>query len=85
MAMATLTQAEREIIDLLSHHPTPQEIVAFHPSQEANERAYELIDAERERDLTDEEQRELDVYLYLEHFMDMMKLEAHRQLGTSTP
>lgn len=85
MAMTTLTQAEREIIELLSRRPTPQEIVAFHPSGEATERAYELIDIERERDLTDEERRELDIYVYLEHFMGMMKIEAHRQLGTSTP
>lgn len=85
MAMITMTQAEREIIDLLSHHPTAQEIVAFHPSEEVAERAYELVAIERERDLTDEERRELDTYLYLEHFMGMMKIEANRQLGVKVP
>ncbi|MGH2516315.1 MAG: hypothetical protein ACRDHP_11735 [Ktedonobacterales bacterium] len=81
MATTFVTQAESEIVDFLSRRPTPDEIVAFHLSQEASDRAYELIALERERRLSNDEQHELDIYLYLEHFMGMIKIEAHRQLG----
>lgn len=79
------TQAEHEIVAFLASGPSLRAIVAFHASPEVADRCYELIDAERERALTDEEQRELDHYLYLNHLMILMKAEAHRLLGDTPP
>ena len=45
--MLLKTQAAAEIAHFLAHHPTPEQIVAFHPSSEVAERAYELIQVER--------------------------------------
>jgi hypothetical protein len=73
------TQAATELARFLAHHPTPEQIVAFHPSSEVAERAYELIHAEREETLTDEERQELESYLVIEYLMEQIKLEAHRQ------
>ena len=74
------TQAETEIIQFLARNPSPDQIIAFHPSSAVEDRAYELVEAERERELTEEEERELETYLYLEHFMRMLKAETHLQL-----
>jgi hypothetical protein len=39
---------------------------------------YALIDAKREGHLSDEDRRELDSYLYIEHIMRLIKAEAQR-------
>ena len=51
--MLLKTKAATEIARFLAHHPTPEQIVAFHPSPEVAERAYELIRTEREGVLTE--------------------------------
>jgi len=78
--MPLKTQAATEIARFLAHHPTPEQIVAFHPSPEVAERAYELIRAERDDSLSEEERQELESYLMIEYLMELVKLEAHQQL-----
>ena len=78
--MLLKTQAATEIARFLANHPTPEQIVAFHPSPEVAEQAYELIYTEREGALTEEERKELESYLVIEYLMELVKLEAHRQL-----
>jgi len=78
--MLLKTQAATEIAQFLAHHPTPEQIIAFHPSSEVAERAYELIDTDRDGSLTEAERKELDSYLVIEYIMELVKLEAHRQL-----
>ena len=53
--MPLKTQAATEIAQFLANHPTPDQIVAFHPSSEVAERAYELIYTDRDGSLTEEE------------------------------
>jgi hypothetical protein len=74
------TQAATEVAQFLAYHPTPEQIVAFHPSPEVAERAYELIQTDRNGELSEEERKELDSYLVIEYLMELIKLEAHRQL-----
>jgi len=74
------TQAATEMARFLAHHPTPEQIVAFHPSAEVADRAYELIQVEQEGALTDEERQELESYVVIEYLMELVKLEAQRQL-----
>jgi hypothetical protein len=74
------TQAATEVAQFLAHHPTPEQIIAFHPSSEVAERAYELIHAERDGSLTEEERQELESYMMIEYLMELVKLEAHKQL-----
>ena len=78
--MLLKTQAATEIARFLANHPTPEQIVAFHPSPEVAERAYELIHTEREGALTEEERKELESYVVIEYLMELVKLEAHRQM-----
>ncbi len=80
MTILLKTQAATEIAQVLANHPTPEQIVAFHPSSEVAEQAYELIQTEREGSLTEEERQELESYFVIEYLMELVKLEAHRQL-----
>ena len=77
--MLLKTQAATEVAQFLAHHPTPEQIVAFHPSPKVAERAYELIYAERDDELSEEELKELESYQVIEYLMQLIKLEAHRQ------
>ena len=78
--MLLKTQAATEIARFLANRPTPEQIVAFHSSPVVAERAYELIHTEREDSLTEEERQELESYVVIEYLMELVKLEAQRQL-----
>lgn len=78
--MPLQTQAATEIARFLANHPTPEQIIAFHPSPEVAERAYKLIADDRNRSLTEEEHQELESYLVLEDLMRLVKIEAHQLL-----
>jgi len=69
-------QAYLEVLDFLVTCPTPQDIIAFKVSLEAQERLRSLLDNNREGILTDSEVAELDVYEQLEHLMILMKARA---------
>jgi hypothetical protein len=79
-AMLLKTQAATEVAQFLARHPTSEQIVAFHPSPEIARRAYELIQLDRDGSLNNEERQELDSYMLIEYLMDLIKLEARRQL-----
>ena len=72
-----------EIVDFIAAGTTPQAVVAFRPSQAAQERVQQLIARSKEGGISDEEQSELEDYLQLEHIMIMAKARArqHTQLG----
>lgn len=77
--------AEREVIAFLLSRPTLEEITAFHLSEDASDRFYELVDAERDHGLNESELREVETTLYLEHLIRMLKIEAHLQLEQQAP
>ena len=79
--MPTETQAAFAVARFLASRPTPEEIIAFHPSEVVNDRFYELIDAEREHPLTDDETQELESYVAIEYLLGIVKAEAFRQLA----
>ena len=78
--MLLKTQAATEVARFLAHQPAPEQILAFRPSSEVAERAYKLIHSEREGSLSEEERQELESYMMIEYLMELVKLEAQRQL-----
>jgi hypothetical protein len=72
--------ASVEIARFLASGPSPEEIIAFHPSPEATERFYSLIQAERNGMISDEERAELDRNIHLEYMMGLIKVEARKRL-----
>ncbi len=81
MATDTVTQAEREVARFLTRQPSAEEIINFRPSTAVAARANDLIASERAGQLSDDERHELDSYLYIEHLMRLLKVEARRRLG----
>lgn len=63
---------------LTSHHP--EQIIAFHASDEAQERLRYLLDANREGILSDTERAELDEAMYTNRFFMRLKARAHKAL-----
>ena len=69
-------KAYEEIIDFIAAGTTPKNVIAFRPSEEAQERVTNLLSREKEGLLSSEEKSELDRYLQLEHLMRLAKARA---------
>ncbi len=69
-----------EIVDFLGRGPHPQEIVAFHASQESQDRIRRLLEKNRAGTLTSEEQAELDAIESLNHLFALIKARALRHI-----
>jgi hypothetical protein len=65
-----------EVIDFIAAGTTPQNVIAFRPSDAAQERLDDLLSREKESALSAEEKSELDHYLQLEHLMRLAKARA---------
>ena len=75
--MSTL-RAYEEIVDFIAAGTSPQNVVAFRPSETAKERVADLIQREKTTSLSPDEKSELDHYLQLEHLMRLAKARARR-------
>ena len=76
----SVTPAYREIVDFIAAGTTPQDLVAFRPSQAAKQRLEDLIQREKTTGLTADETAELNHYLQLEHLMRLAKARARYYL-----
>ncbi len=65
-----------EIIDFIAAGTTPEMIVGFRPSSDAQNRVEELIEREKESALSPDEKAELDHFMELEHILRMAKAKA---------
>jgi hypothetical protein len=69
-----------EVLEFLISGPTPEQVIAFRPSETTQERISHLLDANRNGALTSEEQAELDEFEQIEHLMRRLKIHAHTKL-----
>jgi hypothetical protein len=69
-----------EITDFLTSNPTPEEIIAFKPSEQLERRALDLLARNRENQLTPEEHAALQEFIQMEHFMTLLKAKARLKL-----
>ncbi len=69
-----------EIIDFLASTPTPQHIIAFKPSDQLEQRLSDLLQKNREDALSLEERDELDEFVRMNHFLNMLKIRARQKL-----
>ena len=67
-----------EVFDFLSGRPSPEEIIAFRPSEKSVGRLRELLDRNREGSLTAEEEAELDTLQSLNQLFALIKLQARQ-------
>jgi hypothetical protein len=79
MAAIERIKTYEEVFEFLTSTPTPEQIIAFRPSEVAQERIRYLLDVNRNGTLTAEERTELDELSQIEHFMQMLKIWARRK------
>jgi hypothetical protein len=77
MSVQTLSLPYYEhFLEFLAAGPSVQEIVAFRPPLEVQERFSQLLEANRQRTLTPQEEEELDRYIGIEQMMTLLKAKA---------
>ncbi len=74
------TKSYDEIIDFIAAGTTPEEVVAFRPSSDVQQRVAELVERSKDGSISSEEQSELEDYLQLEHIMIMAKARARQHM-----
>ncbi|MDZ7961002.1 MAG: hypothetical protein RMY34_24495 [Aulosira sp. DedQUE10] len=67
------TRVYQYILDFLVSKPTPEQILAFRPTAEMQERMQTLLRLSKVGELNPTEQKELDEYERIEHLMIMLK------------
>lgn len=67
-------QVYRYILNFLTSQPTPEQVAAFRPTLEMQDRLRSLLARNHEGSLTPAERQELDEYERIEHLMVMLKL-----------
>jgi hypothetical protein len=68
-----------EVLDFLASTPTPEQIIAFRPSDRMQARVRELLERNRNGLLSSEESAELDEISRLNHFVSMLKIRARQK------
>ena len=74
-------KAYEEIVDFIAAGASPDNLIAFRPSDETRQRVADLIEREKIEGLSTAEQSELDHYLQLEHIMRLVKARARRYIA----
>jgi len=70
-------KASEEVADFIAM-TDPAKVLAFRPSKETQERVSDLIEREKNSEISNEEKSELDYYMHLEHLMRMAKIFARK-------
>ncbi|MBD2731723.1 hypothetical protein H6G96_36985 [Nostoc sp. FACHB-892] len=71
-----ISEVYQEVLDFLIKRPTPEEIIAFKVSSQAQMQLEALLEKNRSTSLTQMELAQLDVYEQLEHLMILLKARA---------
>ena len=74
--MQVAEKAYDEMVDLFARGSHPREIILFHPSPSAQERARSLLERNRNGELTTDEAAELERLGELEYMMQLVKARA---------
>jgi hypothetical protein len=73
-------KAYEEVVEFIAAGTDPAKTLAFHPSDEVRDRVADLIERERDGEISPVEKSELDHYLQLEHLMRLAKARARDYL-----
>lgn len=79
--MRVASPAYTEIIDFIASGTTPEAVLGYRPSLEAQGRVAELIEREKTARLSSDDKAELDHFLELEHILRMAKAKARQILA----
>jgi len=74
--MQTIEKAYDEIVELFARGSSPPEVLRFHPSGAAQQRASYLLDRNKSGELTEDEAAELERLGQLEQLVQLVKARA---------
>ena len=77
---APTTSIQDEVLTFLLSQPTPEQVIAFHASETAQERLRYLLDMNRQGTLGDKERAELDEASQMDHLIALLKIKAFQVL-----
>ncbi len=69
-----------QVLEFLASGPSSQEIASYRPSKAAQTRFSRLLEANRERQLSPQEEEELDHYIAMDRMLSLLKAKAASQL-----
>ena len=69
-------KAYEEVVDFIAAGTTPQNMILFRPSEALQARVEDLLEGEKDGELSSVEKSELDHYLQIEHLMRLVKARA---------
>jgi hypothetical protein len=72
-----------EVLNFLAEAPTAEQILAFKPSESLAQRSEYLFERNRNGRLTAEEKDELDEFLRLNHFVNMLKICTRQKVNAA--
>jgi hypothetical protein len=82
--MTAAHPAYLELIDFIAGGTTPEQVIAFRPSADAQQRVEELIARAKEDHVSPDEQAELDYFFQLEHILRVAKARAEQILARAS-
>lgn len=70
-----------QVLEFLASLPSPNEILALHPTHELQTRVETLLEKNRSEGLSPAEEQEWEAYQFLEHLVRLAKAKAMLKLG----
>ena len=69
-----------DVLEFLAGGPSIQQVVEYRPSAAAQQRLSALLEADRQRALSLEEEEELDHYVQMDRMLSLLKAKSYRRL-----
>ena len=75
---STRFQDENAVLEVLASQPSPEQVLALQASPELQTRVSDLLDRNARKELSVQEEAELDRHLMLEHLVRLAKAHAYK-------
>ena len=74
-----------DVLEFLAGGPSIQQVVEYRPSAAAQQRFSALLEADRKRVLSLEEEEELVHYVQMDRMLSLLKAKSYRRLANAKP
>ncbi len=70
----------KELISFIVSHISPEAITNFKASEDSHDHFYELLSREKAGIATEEERKEIDKFMEMEHLVRMIKIQSKKSV-----
>ncbi|NBD15785.1 MAG: hypothetical protein GVY04_06440 [Cyanobacteria bacterium] len=82
-ASIKIKKISNEFIEFIAKGTTPEEMTQFQFSEETQERIENLVIASKTGNITEDEQKELEEVLFIDHLITLAKAKAYQYIQSS--